>query len=97
MHCRYYRETGFRVISEKHLFEKVVNPVHKDLGHYGKKTPLDAVTDRYIVATDVWKEGGKELDSCVPCQLFKPTPSAASTAIIHPFGRQCAFELWEMD
>src|SRR5579859_7287815 len=93
----YFRETGFRVISEKDLFEKVVNAVHKDLGHYGKKTTLDAVADRYIVATDVWKEGGKELDSCVPCQLFKSTPSATSTAMIHPFGRRRAFELWEMD
>src|SRR5579859_1657502 len=93
----YFRETGFRVISEKHLFEKVVNAVHKDLGHYGKKTTLDAVADRYIVATDVWKEGGKELDSCVPCQLFKSTPSATSMATIHPFGCQRAFERWEMD
>src|SRR5579859_3139302 len=93
----YFRETGFHVISEKDLFEKVVNTVHKDLGHYGKKTILDAVADRHIVATDVWKEGGKELDSCVWCQLFKPIPSASSTATIHPFGCQSAFELWEMD
>ena len=93
----YHRETGFRVIFEKDLFDKVVNAVHKDLRHYGKKTTLDAVADRYIVATDVWKEGGKTLDSCVPCQLFKSTPSATSTATIHPLGRQRAFDLWEMD
>ena len=93
----YFRETGFRVVSEKELFEKIVNAVHKDLGHYGKKTTLDNIADRYIVATDIWREGGKELDSCVPCQLYKPTPSAASTATIHPFGLRRAFELWEID
>ena len=93
------KESGFRVVWERDLFDKVVNALHKDLGHYGKKTTMDAVADRYIVATDLWKEGGKELDSCIPCQLFKPTPSAAvkATATIHPYGSRRAFDLWEMD
>ena len=95
----YEKESGFRVIWEMDLFEKVVNALHKDLGHYGKKTTMDAVADRYIVATDIWKEGGKELDSCIPCQLFKLTPSAAvkATATIHPYRLRRAFDLWEMD
>jgi hypothetical protein len=38
----------------------------KDLGHYGKKTTLDGVADQYIVAMDIWRDEGKELDACVP-------------------------------
>jgi len=93
------KESGFRVILEKELFEKVVNALHKDLGHYGKKTTMDAVADRYVVAMDLWKEGEKELDLCIPCQLFKPTPSAAvkTTPTIHPYGPRRAFDLWELD
>jgi len=95
----YEKESGFRIVWEKDLFKKVVNALHKDLGHYGKKTTMDAVADRYIVATDLWKEGGKELDSCIPCQLFKPIPSTAAkaTATIHPYEPTGAFDLWEMD
>lgn len=93
------KESGFRVVAEKELFQEVVNAVHKDLGHYGKKTTLDGVADRYIVAVDLWKEGVKELDSCIPCQLFKPTPSPAAkaTATIHPYGIRGAFDIWELD
>ena len=43
-------DTGIRVVMELELFEEIVEAIHKDLGHYGKKTTLDAVADRYIMA-----------------------------------------------
>jgi hypothetical protein len=36
------------------MFEESVVAIHQDLGHYGRKTTLDAVADRYIIATDIW-------------------------------------------
>jgi len=39
------KDTGIRVVIELEQFEKIVEAVHKDLGHYGKKTTLDGVTD----------------------------------------------------
>jgi transposase InsO family protein len=93
------KDTGIRVVMELEHFEEIVEAVHKDLGHYGKKTTLDGVADRYIVATDVWSQGAKELDACVPCQLYKPTPapSTKQNATIHPHGKKRAFEFWELD
>ena len=44
------KDTGIRVVMELELFEEIVEAIHKDLGHYGKKTTLDAVADRYIMA-----------------------------------------------
>ena len=95
----YLRDTGFRVITDNALFEEVVSAMHKDLGHYGKRTTLDGVAARYIVATDVWRDGAKELDACVPCQLYKPSPapSAKHNATIHPHGKKRAFDFWEID
>src|SRR5579859_4422875 len=83
----YFRDTGVQVLADKALFDQVVEAIHKDLGHYGKKTTLDGVADRYIVAMDIWREGGKELDACVPCQLYKPSPapSTKQTATIHSY------------
>ena len=46
------------VITPEHL-RSVIELVHKDLGHYGKRTTLDAVRQRYIVASDLWEEGEK--------------------------------------
>jgi len=82
------KDTGIRIVMELELFEDIVEAIYKDLGHYGKKTTLDAVADRYIIATDVWSQGAKELDACVPCQLSKPTPalSTQQNATIHPHG-----------
>ena len=74
-----------------------IETVHKDLGHYGKKTTLDAVRERYEVASDLWEEGKRILDSCVPCQLYQPVPDTTTTATIHPYGVKKAFELWEID
>jgi len=88
------KDTGIRVVMDLELFEETVEAIHKDLGHYGKKTTLDAVADRYIIATDIWSQGAKELDACVPCQLYKPAPapSAKLNATIHPHGQKRAFD-----
>jgi len=93
------KDNGIRTVMELEHFEKIVEAVHKDLGHYGKKTTLDGVADRYIVATDVWSQGAKELDACVPCQLYKPTPAPSSkhNAMIHPHGKKRTFEFFELD
>jgi hypothetical protein len=40
------KDTGIRVVMELEMFEEIVEAIHKDLGHYGKKTTLDAVADR---------------------------------------------------
>jgi transposase InsO family protein len=95
----YLKDTGIRVITDNALFEEVVSAMHKDLGHYGKKTTLDGVAARYIVATDIWGDRAKELDACVPCQLYKPSlaPSAKHNATIHPHGKKRTFDFWEMD
>jgi hypothetical protein len=87
------------VIFKKEKCLEIVEAVHLDLGHYGKDTTKDAVRKRFIVATDLWKEGEKVLDSCVPCQLYKPSqkdPSMA-TAAIHPYPAKQPFKFWEID
>ena len=71
--------------------------VHKDLGHYGKRTTVESVRVRYDVGSDVWEDGGKALDSCIPCQLYKRPLKAESSATIHPYGVKDAFQLWEID
>src|SRR3981189_2591694 len=48
----YLRDTGVRVIMDNALFEEVVTAMHKDLGHYGKKTTLDGGAARHILPTD---------------------------------------------
>jgi hypothetical protein len=47
------KDTGIRIVMELELFKDIVEAIYKDLGHYSKKTTLDAVADRYIIATDV--------------------------------------------
>src|SRR5438552_18265198 len=74
-----------------------IESVHKDLGHYGKQTTLDAVRQRYDVDSDLWDDGGKVLDSCIPCQLYKNVRDPTTTATIHPYGLKKAFEVWEID
>jgi hypothetical protein len=83
------------VFSASHL-KDVLELVHKDLGHYGKQVTFDGLKRRYEVAMDVsWKEGESLLDSCVPCQLYRPTP--ADTPRIHPYSIKNPFEMWEID
>src|SRR5579859_323246 len=95
----YFKDTGIQVIVDKALFDQVVEAIHKDLGHYGKKTTLDGVADRYIVATDIWRDGGKELNACIPCQLYKPSsaPSMKQTATIHLYEQRSPFATWGID
>src|SRR5205085_11155939 len=92
----YYRDTGIQVVMDKDLFRQIVEAVHKDLGHYGKRTTLDGVAERYIVATDIWRDGEGQLDACVLCQLYKQTPAASTkrTATIHPYENKDAFNTW---
>ena len=75
----------------------VIEAVHKDLGHYGKRTTVEAVRARYDVGSDLWEEGEKVLDSCVPCQLYKRPVKTTDNATIHPYGVKNRFELWEID
>ena len=68
------------------------------MGHYGKRATSKAVAQRFKVAKDLWTEGRKALDGCIPCQLFKAaTPNKANTATIYPYGKKGPFELWQID
>ena len=93
----YNSELNTPVVFTLDDLKSTIESVHKDLGHYGKKTTLDGVKQRYEVASDLWEEGGKVLDSCIPCQLYKRVPDTTTTATIHPYGVKKAFELWEID
>jgi hypothetical protein len=50
--------------------------------NYGKKATTKAVKQWFEVANDLWREGKKVLDACVPCQLFKKAPDYGPTAAI---------------
>src|SRR5438552_3477298 len=90
------RQLQTPVIYTSEDLRNVVNTVHKDLGHYGKRPTFFAIKQRYEVATDIsWEEGEKELSSCIPCQLHKP-PSRDYPRI-HPYSSKRAFEMWEID
>jgi hypothetical protein len=67
----YNSELNTPVISILEDLISTIESAHKDLGHYGKRTMLYSVRQRYKVASDLWEEGGKVLDLCVPCQLYK--------------------------
>src|SRR5271170_7859301 len=76
----------------------VIEAVHKDLGHYGKRTTVEAaVRARYDVGSDLWEEGEKVLDSCVLYQLYKQPSKTADNVTIHPYGVKDPFQLWEID
>jgi hypothetical protein len=77
--------------------QRVIEMVHKDLGHYGKLITKEAVKKRYIVAPDVWEKGERILDACIPCQLYKRPQKTTETATIHPYGIKEPFPLWEID
>jgi len=91
----YNLELNTPVITTLEDLKATIEAVHKDLGHYGKATTLDAVKTRYEVASDLWEEGRKVLNSCIPCQLYERV--LPPTAPIHPYGAKKAFELWEID
>jgi transposase InsO family protein len=92
----YNRELNTPVIETVEDLNEVIELVHKDLGHYGKRTTLDGVRERYEVASDLWEEGGKVLDSCIPCQLYMDAPEDKPPPI-HPYGAQKPFALWEIN
>ena len=85
------------VIYNQEEANEIIELVHKDLGHYGKETTKDVVKKRYLIASDLWRKGTETLDSCVPCQLYKPPRDMASTATIHIYGIKAPFALWEID
>jgi len=82
----YHSELGTPVVVTLEDLKSVIEAVHKDLGHYGKRTTLEGVWQRYVVGSDLWEEGGKVLDSCVPCQLYKHPAKMVDNATIHPYG-----------
>jgi len=94
----YNRELNSPVIVTLEDLVAVVDSVHKDLGHYGKKTTIEAIRQRFEVASDsvLWDEAVKILEACMPCQLFKSVPEDKAPPI-HPYGVQKAFALWELD
>lgn len=55
----YNRELNTPVIETVEDLIEVIEFVHKDLGHYGKRTTLDGVRERYEVASNLWEEGGE--------------------------------------
>jgi len=93
----YNARTGRRVILDVEIMKETLEFAHKDIGHYGKRATSKAVAQRFEVAKDLWMEGRKVLDGCIPCQLFKATPDKTDTATIHPYGEKGPFELWQID
>ena len=93
----YHSELGTSVVIMLEDLKSIIEAVHKDLGHYGKRTTLEGVRQRYVVGSDLWEEGGKVLNSCIPCQLYKRPAKTADNATIHPYGAKDPFQLWEID
>ena len=93
----HHSELGTPVIIALEDLKSVIEAVHKDLGHYGKRTTLEGVCQRYVVSSDLWEEGGKVLDSYIPCQLYKRPVKTADNATIHSYGVKKPFNLWEID
>ena len=62
-----------------------------------KDPTTKAVRQRFEVAKDLWREGRKVLDECVPCQLFVSIPDTSETATIHPYSVKAPFEFCEVD
>ena len=90
-------ETQRRVVMDAEKLKEIMESTHKDLGHYGARATAGAVRQRFEVANDLWEEGRKVLEGCVPCQLFKQVPDPASTATIHPFEAKDPFQMWGID
>ena len=90
------KQLGTHVVYTPQSLREVVCLVHKDLGHYGKRATFHIVKERYEIAMDLsWEEGENELNSCVPCQLYRSPPCYYPR--IHPYGTKKAFEMWEID
>ena len=92
------RQLETQIVYHPDDLRNVVQVVHKDLGHYGKRVTFHGVKQRYEIATDLsWEEGEKELSSCIPCQLYRPSQRHAFPARIHPYGTKRPFQMWEID
>ena len=85
------------VLTDLKELHGIMDAIHKDLGHYGSKQTERAVRMRYEVAKDIWEDGKKIIESCIPCQLFKHDKTALAPATLHPLGTYEAFTLWEID
>jgi len=84
------------VLDKKELVEKVFEAMHGDLGHYGKDLTVKEIKARFLVVKDLLNYGLETLDSCIPCQLFKPDNNSPTT--LHSFGTEYGpFEFWELD
>jgi len=93
----YNARTGRRAILDLEFMKETLEFAHKDIGHYGKRATSKAVAQRFEVAKDLWTEGRKVLDGCIPCQLFKATPDKSNTVTIHLYGEKGPFEFWQID
>jgi len=86
--------TGEHVILDLEFMKEILEFTHKDIGHYRRRVTSNAVVQRFEVTKDLWMEGRKVLDRCIPCQLFKATLGKTDTAMIHPYSEKGPFELW---
>jgi hypothetical protein len=59
------KERDIQVILDIEKRKEIAEAVHKDLGHYGKDTTVDAVKKRHLISSDLLKEGTETLDACV--------------------------------
>jgi len=60
------KDTGIRVVMELEHFEEIVEAVHKDLGHYGKKQPSTASqTDTSSPQTSGAKAPKNSMPACL--------------------------------
>jgi transposase InsO family protein len=91
------RRSRRRVIWVLEGMKRLMRIVHEDLGHYGKEATVQAVRQRFEVASDLWEEGKKVLDGCIPCQLFMTVPNYEPTAAIHPYESKDPFQYWQID
>src|SRR4030095_617368 len=92
-------EKGKEPVTDLKHMKRIVEEVHDDLAHYGKSTTATEVKARYSAPPQLLGKAIKILDSCKPCQLYKPTPSPATTATatLHPHDAKKPFEMWEID
>jgi len=63
----YNARTGRCVILDLEFMKETLEFAHKDIGHYGKRATSKAVAQRFEVAKDLWTEGRKVSDGCIPC------------------------------
>ena len=85
------------VIKDLAYIKRIVEEVHTDLGHYGKAITATAIKNHYSVSPQLLNEALKVLDSCKPCQLYKPASYSPTTATLHPHDNRKPFEFWEID